>query len=141
MNNIKRTFIGFLKYYGVYDEFRQELHRDVSDDDDSENINTVFKNYLNDHIPQEYINCAFGWVSSKKGTNFWALLHYKWADILIQLSENDDTIDKDEIKEMFSCFMPSSSILTTKDVSTIFVSEKIKERLHNHIGGNYDIDT
>lgn len=69
MNNIQRTFIGFLKYYGVYDEFRQELFKDKSDDD-SETINLIFKNYLNDHDPYEYINCGFGWSSTKKGGNF-----------------------------------------------------------------------
>lgn len=132
MDNIQRTFIGFLKYYGIYDEFRQELYRDDANGG-SENINPTFKNYLNANIPSEFINCAFGWSSSKRGTNFWSLIHYKWADILIQLSEKDDAINKDDVKEMFSCYKPTDSVLYDDELTKkVFASKEVIDHLYHN---------
>jgi hypothetical protein len=71
-----KLFVKFLKKNGVYNIYIKNLSEKRHD------YITFHKNLIRNGSPEELINLAFNWSSTKEGAHFWEVLHYSWNNII-----------------------------------------------------------
>lgn len=73
-----RLFIRFLKLYGLYEEYFNELRRSQG----VNYANQVFRNCLSRLKPNRYIITPFNWCETSRGPYFWSMVNDAWLDYL-----------------------------------------------------------
>ena len=73
-----RLFIRFLKVYGLYEEYFDELRRSQ----DVNHSNQFFCDCLRRLRPNRYIIAPISWCQTSRGSYFWSMVNDAWLDYL-----------------------------------------------------------
>lgn len=73
-----RLFIRFLKIYGIYEEYFNELIRSQG----VNYTNRFFRDCLGRLRPDRYIIAPINWRKTSRGSYFWSMMNDVWLDYL-----------------------------------------------------------
>lgn len=72
------TFVRFLKAYGLYEEFLNELKCNQG----ANCTNLFFCDRLKRLKPTRYISGSINWGETARGSHFWSMVSDAWVDYL-----------------------------------------------------------
>lgn len=73
-----RLFIRFLKVYGLYEEYFDELRRSQG----VNYTNQFFRYCLSRLEPNRYTIAPINWCETSRGSHFWSMVNDAWLDYL-----------------------------------------------------------